>query len=520
MPSQHGPVVGSLDGAGLVTAGGEVGAPGEPAAVETHISVLVFTGERVLKLRKPVRFGFLDFSDREARAEDCRREVVLNRRLAPDVYLGVADLVLDGRPVDHAVVMRRLPTSRRLSVLLGNPSAARPCVRQVARLLAGFHARTARSKLIDAAATVDALTAGWNANFREVAPFVGDVLHAPTDAAIVEMVERYLAGRGALVQDRIDRGQICDGHGDLQAADVFCLDDGPRILDCIEFDDRLRYADVAADLAFLLMDLERLGAPALAGALRSDYEELAGTTLPASLLHHYVAARAYVRAKVGCLRAAQGDAAAADGARAVHRLAAEHLRAATVRLVLVGGLPGTGKSVLAAGLGDVLDAVVLRTDEVRRDLDGGTGGAVDGGPAGGDGGYGVGRYGPRSTEATYRTVLDRAERTLAMGRSVVVDASFVDERWRQLARSVATRTASALGEIELHVDPALAASRIERRRRRGDLVSEATPAVAASMAAVADPWPSAMPIDASGTPQRTLDLAVRALEVLVPAPWH
>ncbi len=484
--------------------------------METHISVLVFVGDRVWKLRKPVRFGFLDFSDRAARLDDCRREVEVNRRLAPDVYLGVADVVLDGVAVDHMVVMRRLPGERRLAALVRAGTGAEPCVRRLARVLAAFHAGAPRSSSIDRAALPEALLAAWDANLAEAAPFVGSVLDPATDATIADLSRRYLAGRGPLLVDRIARGHVCDGHGDLQAEDVFCLDDGPRVLDCIEFDDHLRHVDVAADLAFMLMDLERLGAPGLARLLRAQYEELSGAVLPGSLVHHYVAARAYVRAKVSCLRAAQGDAGAVGAARSLHRMAADHLRAGRVRMVLVGGLPGTGKSVLAASIGEVLDADVLRTDEVRKEL---AGLPVDG-PA--PAAFGEDLYSAERTAATYKTVLARARVALAMGRSVVVDASMTAAVWRERARDAAAATHSELVELELRADPAVAAMRIARRRRCGSSLSDATETVAAAMAAEADAWPTATVIDASGLPERTLALALGALDAgaLAAGPGH
>src|SRR5207248_5092618 len=167
---------------------------------------------------------------------------------------------------------------------------------------------------------------------------------------------------------RIALGAVRDGHGDLQAEDIFCLDDGPRILDCIEFDDRLRHVDVLADVAFLAMDLERLGAPEAAATFLARYREFARESYPPSLAHHYIAARAHVRCKVACLRHRQGDDGGADAARGLLDLTARHLEAARVRLVLVGGLPGTGKSTVAAALADATGWVVLRSDEVRKDV--------------------------------------------------------------------------------------------------------------------------------------------------------
>ena len=336
--------------------------------VETHISILFFVGDRVYKLRKAVRFGFLDFTDRAARRADCEREVALNRRLAPDVYLGVADLVLGGEPVEHMAVMKRLPQERALARLARDGAALGDCVTAVARVLASFHAGALRSPEISNAAEAKALGRVWESNFEELGPFVGSCLDPRRDERIKELARRYLQGRAPLFAARIASGRVCDGHGDLQAEDIFCLDDGPRILDCIEFDDSLRYGDVVADVSFLVMDLERLGRPEAASAFVEAYQEFAGDRFPPSLLDHYCAMRAYVRAEVACLRHAQGDERARSEARRLHDLALGYLERARARLVVVGGLPGTGKSTLAARLAESQGWTLLRSDEVRKEL--------------------------------------------------------------------------------------------------------------------------------------------------------
>ena len=185
---------------------------------------------------------------------------------------------------------------------------------------------------------------------------------------------RFLAGRSALLDARVRGGHIVDGHGDLLAADIFCLADGPRILDCLEFDDKLRWLDGLDDAAFLAMDLERLGADELAGRFLDWYVEFSGDPAPASLRHHYVAYRAFVRAKVGCLRARQGDRLAGQEASQLAALTLRHLRAGAVTVVLVGGLPGTGKSALAGALADRLGWTVLSSDRIRKELAGPPGG--------------------------------------------------------------------------------------------------------------------------------------------------
>ncbi len=465
--------------------------------------MLFFVGDRVYKLRKPVHFDFLDFRTRTARLLDCRREVDLNRRLAPDVYIGVADIQLDAEPVDHMVVMRHLPESRKLAVLARGGDDLDEQLRRVARVLALFHARAGRSPAISAEGSPEALAEGWEANFDQTRDFVGVLLDGAVESEIRNLARRWTVVHETLLQERVVGGFVCDGHGDLQAEDVFCLDDGVRILDCVEFDDRLRFGDVIADVAFLAMDLERLGRADGARYLLGRYREASGDPMPESLVHYYCASRAYVRAKVGCLRASQGADDARAQAIAFQALALDHLRRARPRLVLVGGLPGSGKSTLAAGLGAARGWTVLRSDEVRRERgttagDGSTGPAAD-------------RYRPQATDAVYRELLRRAEEHLAAGRSVVLDASWVDASWRQQAGTVADRAAAALVELCCEATPEEADRRIGRRLAEEVDVSEATPEVRAMMGSRMDPWASAVTVDTTGvTPAAALGVALRA----------
>lgn len=479
----------------------------QPAAVaETHSAVVFFMGERAYKVKKPLDLGFLDFRTRQQREAACHREVELNRRLAPDVYLGVADVVgPDGEPCDHLVVMRRMPTGRRLSTLVRSGVDVDDDVRAVARLVAAFHARAERSDATDAAATRDAVAANWEANFEEMARFVGSTLPHEPAARAAELAHRYLAGRRPLFDQRIRAGRARDGHGDLLADDVFCLDDGPRILDCLEFDDRLRYGDVLLDAAFLAMDLERLGRADLGARFLAWWGEFSGETHPPSLADHYVAYRAQVRAKVACLRAEQGEEAAGDEAGRLLEVCLQHLERARVRLVLVGGLPGTGKSTVAAGLAEQAGLVLFRSDEVRRELVG-----IDpGGPTAAP--YGEGLYRPERTASTYEALLERARSALGLGESVVLDASWTDQRWRDRAAAVAAATSSELVELRCDAPAAEAALRMAARAAAGTDPSDATPEIATAMAAVADPWPWATTIDTSGSPAASLAAALAVL---------
>lgn len=474
------------------------------ALAETHVSVVFFVGDRAYKLKKPVTTGFLDFSTREARARVCHREVELNRRLAPDVYLGVAD-VLDpeGRPLDHLVVMRRMPEDRRLSTLARRGEVTDEHLTALARLVAAFHARAESSPEIAAAGSADAVRASWTANHDEMEPFVGRVLDPDRFERVELLAREYLAGRGPLLAHRAAAGMVRDGHGDLLADDVFLLDDGPRVLDCIEFDDRLRWADVVADVAFLVMDLERIGAPELGQRFVARYREMSAERHPATLAEHYVAYRAQVRCKVACLRWDQGVPAAADEARRLLEMCVAHLEAGRVPLVLVGGLPGTGKTTLAAGIADARGWSLLRSDEVRKDLAGV--GHLEHRRAG----FREGLYAPEATEATYTELLDRARRLLEMGEPVVLDASWTDRRWRDAAAGVAREASSPLVELRCDAPADVAAARIAARGATD--ASDATTDVAGAMARVADAWPTARTIETSGSPGAALRTALALL---------
>jgi hypothetical protein len=473
--------------------------------VETHVSILAFQADRVFKCKKAVVFGFVDLSTRARRLANCRREVRLNRRFAPDVYLGVAAVTdRHGRVVDHAVEMRRLDPRRRLGTLVaaGGGAATARCLTRVAGLLAGVHARARRAPEIDAVATGAGLEDLWRRELEEVEPFVGAVLDTARSADVARLAGRYIAGRGALFDARIASGRVCDGHGDLLADDIYCLADGPRVLDCLEFDDRLRWGDACADVAFLAMDLERLGATGESEAFLAAYRAAAGDDWPDSLADFYVAYRAHVRAKVACLRHAQGAAGAAETARDLLRLAHRHLVTGRVRLVLVGGVPGAGKSTLARSLAAATGWELLRSDVVRKEL----AGADPRQPAHAP--IDEGLYAPAWTARTYDELLRRAAELLARGCSVVVDASWSDAALRRAAERVAATSVADLDAVVCRAPLEVAMARVAART--GD-PSDATPPVARAIAARFAPWPAAHEVDTASSRGAAVDGALRAL---------
>lgn len=466
---------------------------------ETHSGIVVLAGELAYKVKKPVDLTFLDFRREVDRRAVCLREIELNRRLAPDVYLELASFT---RPragsSEPVIVMRRMPDELRLSTLIHSGADVTAHLRALARLIARFHAAARRAPEIAAEGTPTRLRSRWVANLDQSETACAGVLDPAEAADIRRLALAFVDGRGPLFDERVRAGLIVDGHGDLLAEDIFCLPDYPRVLDCLEFDDRLRWVDVLDDAAFLAMDLDRLGRPDLARQFLDWYEEFSAAPAPASLQHHYVAYRAFVRAKVSCLRAAQGDPAAAADATRCARLALEHLRAGEVRLVLVGGSPGTGKSTVASALADESGCALLSSDAIRRELT-----SIEG------------RYTTEAKDAVYTELVHRARRALERGESVVADATWAQAAWRQLAAAAAKQTASRLVSLECVAPVAITAARAQRRKATGHDLSEADATIARTLATNRDPWPEAVRIDTSGP----VDPAVSAARSATDPRW-
>jgi predicted kinase len=387
-----------------------------------------------------------------------------------------------------------MPERRRLSTLVTQQSEVDDDLRELARLLAVLHARSERRPEIDREGGVRRLRERWVDNLDAVRPFHGHVVDARDGEEVERLSLRYLDGRGQLLDARVRRGAVVDGHGDLTAEDVFCLEDGPRALDCLEFDAGLRYVDRIDDAAFLAMDLERLGARALGTRFMGWYTEFAGDWAPPSLVHHYIAYRAFVRVKVACLQHAQGDGRAAGEVRRLVSITRRHLADAAVTLTLVGGLPGTGKSTLAGALADRFGMVVLNTDRVRKEL-AGLGPGVRA-----SSGYREGIYTSAWSDRTYDEVLTRAGALLELGESVVLDASWAGARHREAARALAQRTSSDVVELCCRAPRSVAEARLSGR----DGPSDADAGIAAAMAGDAEPWTEAVDVDTAGKPEVAL----------------
>ena len=355
-------------------------------------------------------------------------------------------------------------------------------------MVAAFHAAATRSPAVSDQGTRAAIEAGGGQP-GQVGAAAGQRHPGSPTIRRDHRAGRFLTGRDPLFARRIATGRMVDGHGDLIADDIFCLADGPRILDCLDFDDRLRFVDGLDDICFLAMDLERLGSPELGRLLLRHYADLAGDPAPASLRHHFIAYRAFVRCKVSCLRNARGTRSRPE-ARRLAALALRHLHAGAVTLVLIGGLPGTGKSALAGALaGSGFHRAEQRPDPqgthrhptAERNLPSSL-------PV-------TGIYSPSWTERTYKELLTRARGTaLAPGESVIADASWISAD-RRAAAEAATAEGAAAEMVQLHCTAPQALT--ARRIRTEKAPQTPTPRWRRKWQHQA-PWTEATTIDTSG----------------------
>ena len=447
--------------------------------VETHISIVFLAGDRVYKLKRAVRFPYLDFSSPALRAAACEAEVALNRRTAPDTYLGIVQVVRDragrlhlggeGTPVEWLVEMVRFDQACLFDRLARTGALDRHLMADVAEAVARFHGEAeVCSRGGGRAGIAQVLTSN--------AACFGDLPDGLFERGKLDRLEAAsrpaLEDRARLLETRRDGGFVRRCHGDLHLRNIFLSDGRPILFDAIEFSEALASIDVMYDLAFLLMDLDHRDLRGLANVVMNAYLDATADEDGVALMPLFLSVQAAVRAHVSAANARRAPVlgereALIREARAYLDMALGYLAPEPARLDAIGGLSGTGKSraarELAPLLGPAPGARILRTDVIRKRL-----GGVDVLERLGQQGYA-----PAMTERTYGRLFQLSERARAAGQAVVADAVFARPDQRDAIASVARNAGVPFRGLWLEASPDIMVRRVgERRRNASDATAD------------------------------------------------
>jgi aminoglycoside phosphotransferase family enzyme/predicted kinase len=499
---------------------------------QTHISAVFLAGPYAYKVKKPVNPGFLDFSTLEKRRHFCEEEVRLNRRLAPQVYLGVVPVTrarqgvhveAEGEIIEWAVKMQRLPDEATLQERLGRGEVGVALVEALAQRIASFHRGAEANERIAVFGSFEAVARIIRDVFAQAAPQLGTTVSGAVFGRVKALAEEALSRLRLLIEARAARGLPRDCHGDLHLDHVYYFPDREPpadlvIIDCIEFNERFRFIDPVADMAFPAMDLAFHGRRDLARTFADAYFSAADDEEGRALLPLYTTYRAAVRGLVEGLELAEKEVPEAERAAALQRARAHWLLALTELeepgrkpcLLLVMGLPGTGKSRLARGLAERAGFAVVRSDVVRKELAGLSGPEPTPPPL---------ReivYRPEWNERTYVECLRRAGQLLFEGRRVLVDATFREEQQRQTFLNAAVGWGVPAGILLCQAEPETVRRRLELRQ--GD-ASDADWSVYLQVAANCEEMGTLTrqvlrAVSTEGSPEQALSQALESLRQL------
>ncbi|HET8759679.1 MAG TPA: AAA family ATPase [Nitrospiria bacterium] len=454
--------------------------------IETHISWVLLTGPYAYKLKKPVDFGFVNFTTLERRKFFCGEELRLNQRLAPAWYLDVVPITgtVDGPrlrgagpAIEYAVKMKQFPQDARLDLVLARGALTPERLDAEVSAIAEFHGRAAVAAVDSPFGTPERIANRVQENLATIREHLAD----PGDLPLVERLDsRARDEHAALARTFAARkrdGFIRECHGDLHLGNMAWVDGRPLIFDCIEFNDDLRWIDVMSEFAFLVMDLDHRDAAALARRALNAYLEATGDYAGLRVLPYYYAYRSLVRAKVACLRLRQGDpdpaarAATRRELRGYLDLAAGPSTSDRPVLIMTHGVSGSGKTHVAQAVVEALGAVRIRSDVERKRL----AGLSPRSRAGSEPGGGI--YSRELTERTYARLGDLAGMSLDAGYPVVVDATFLKRAQRDGLRAVARSHAAPCVILAAQAPESVLRERIVARAQHGRDASDADLAV-------------------------------------------
>ncbi len=457
--------------------------PDKVEHIQTHASDIFIVTPYVYKVKKPVNFGFLDFSTLHRREFFCEREVELNRRLCDDIYLGVEKICEknggycfngEGKVVEFAVKMRQLDDKYFLKNLLKEEKARKEDFLRVVDKLETFYKEQEVTEEVEENGKPEYVGKSVNDNVKTSSGYMGKTISSPAYYAIDKFNKKFLGEKKELMLSRIDDGFIKDCHGDLHLEHINICPESVCIYDCIEFNDSFRHIDIASDIAFLSMDLDFKGHPAFSDLCVREMSERMNDKGMYEVLDFYKCYRAFVRGKVESIKSEEEEVPeeerryAVDKAGKYFRLALKYaLFGSRPCVIVVFGVIGTGKSTVADMIAEELDANVYSSDATRKELAGMSPTERD------REGFDKGIYSPEITEKTYSEIINRAFDNLAFRGVSVVDATFSKRNRRQKVLEEAKKTDTPCFFIETTIPEEIIRERLIEREKKGTSVSDA-----------------------------------------------
>jgi len=449
------------------------------SVLETHISWVLLTGSYAYKIKKPVNFGFLDFSTLEQRRFFCYEELRLNKRLAADLYLAVVpitgtvdDATMEGlgEILDYAVKMRQFPAGLTLSERAASQQLSITEIDQLSEQMASFHQNIAIANLASPYGGSDDIHYWFKENFTPIKTLLNDINQQQPLKALESWGNKEWHHKAALMTQRKQQGYVRECHGDLHLSNMTLINGKVTLFDCLEFNPLLRWIDVISEVAFVVIDLLQVHEESLAFRLLNRYLQLTGDYQGVSLLRYYLVYRALVSAKVALLHQAQlatdrNQLLARLKYQAFIALAERYTQIAAVKLIISHGYSGSGKSTLMAELAETLGAIHLRSDIERQRL------LADSAEQSSACALNSGLYSAEAKQKTYDYLAECAQGILKAGFSVIVDATFLEHKHRQRFKHLAANCNVDFIIIDVQASYDTLCERI--KLRQGD-ASEAT----------------------------------------------
>ncbi|PNX47715.1 MAG: AAA family ATPase [Thermoplasmata archaeon M9B1D] len=426
------------------------------SVIQTHISYVVLTGKYAYKFKKPVNFGFLDFTTLDKRKHFCEEELRLNKRLCPEIYQDVVpitqsnnhiEIAGDGKVIDYAVKMKEFPQESIMTKLLKKGEVDEKVMDKIVDILVRFYKSGKRSEEIDYFGSIKAIKHNTDENFEQTKSFINLTIPKDIFNSIKKTTNKFLEGKKDLFVARVKNGFICDCHGDLHSGNIVVENDDVCIFDCIEFNKRFRFSDVASDIGFLAMDLDFLGCPYLSSYLIERYVGKSGDVGIFDVLNFYKCYRAYVRGKVTGFKLNDSNIDKGEKEEIIKtackyfdlayyysQLFSLDLEGKKPILFITSGLTGTGKTTVARKIAMDYNAKIISTDAVRKELAG-----IDKFERHHDA-YNTGLYSPEKMIQTYKKILEKAKYLLKKDENIVLDATFKTEYLRKKALEVGEKT--------------------------------------------------------------------------------